>query len=582
MELDFSGNFAALPDALSPVSIIKELLGFLTIFDDAFSRNGGDLHKALISFKGTLINADKSEVYAHHRLADQLKSLLEETRQERNPKGLQEALTKHGNIIMGDLSAIEGNGLSIAGRVFWGSIIYPQLGWHAYLCLKGPDTSLAPAVAPTIERSISIFLNQLFQGSANHRQVREKALDRLARSAPGMAVYHYALIHPEFYGTSEYNYISGGAGAAVVAALIGRREFAKWQNRHAVKKTIESLMDIDDESRVDPEALRQRLQLSKRSFEDMRAFIKSLKSKYRAGKAEAATITDITSELSQLIAIMQKIIGEQDVDDDNPERLDKWSAVLLGVVIVAMAIGPTFRNPVNLYGNATWAAYYLYRLIDSAENPGHGLDDTLGVLSEGGTTVVFSFPTVYIPLLVKGPKAFNDPKLRKAMIKLNSDLNCAFGHRVGPLFKPVMKPVAVALAKLLRAIARKLKGAKGGIAQCFACFAEEDDEDNAQNPNHIELQVGGTGAPPPNVGAAAADDAWIQAAEWEAEWEDDKLDDEVLDLFDRDPDPEAQIGDETEDTEAVEETRRRIRSIMIEVFRNPTVDNFYRHIVTVM
>jgi hypothetical protein len=199
------------------------------------------------------------------------------------------------------------------------------------------------------------------------------------------------------------------------------------------------------------------LSLTADQYARLRELLKALRNKFAISNAGADHFARLMSMIATIIDGLRTAAEGNITKGENVDEVEKWAVVALGIFIVIFAIGASARNPQNLAGNVAWATYFLYRLQESARDPEHSLDITLNLLSQAGTTVVFTFFTVYVLLLHYGPKAFDDQTLFITSISLQLFFNATVAHRLGPLISPALRPVVNAAMRFFSSIGKKFR-----------------------------------------------------------------------------------------------------------------------------
>lgn len=335
---------------------------------------------------------------------------------------------------------------STTGDTLWTLGIGAFLAQQIYVCVEGPDAAYAPALAPTIMRSFPYFWNKLTGPTRNPRLRYSGVEQRIVSALPGLVLYTTVSKQgvQKFYGTVPYDILLAFLSVGSVTYISVKKRYDRYLTRRDIRR-IAALRQGDVEL---PAGAQGRLRGSATHLRGWIARVQIVRDRRNIGRSTGEEFAFMATEASIYAEATEALLEERLANGAqlSPDADQIIALIVVAGCIGALALGSTARNPQNVFTVLGWIWYLIDRMIDDLTNPVKRAKDAASTLSEAGTTVIFTFFTVYLLLLIYGENAFDDKTRFWVSLALQLYLNATVAHEVGPTFAKLILPLVQRLS----------------------------------------------------------------------------------------------------------------------------------------
>ncbi|KSV63384.1 hypothetical protein N183_35625 [Sinorhizobium sp. Sb3] len=321
------------------------------------------------------------------------------------------------------------HGLSVFTRWVWGIGNALLNAGDVVTTVIGPDRAQIPRNLAPQFRSVTVLLQYLMTPTASKAQLTDISVQRTLMILPGTITYAIA-IALDVYGSTGLTAASIASSLALLlVVIIASKQQPITEHRrmqlHLKKQAgdIERGQDVLDPSIGD----------TVEEVEQLKAIIIDVASELKLGHATSSQVTRVVAKINRLSSYVRaQMTGELVELKDNPDAREKRAFVGMGMFLVLGVVATTAKNPSVLASNVQWAAYYMFRLIESARAKAHRARDTKEIFTNAGALMIFALPLVSAPLMANGPNAFNDRNTLLACTVTLCLLNVLVIDKTGP------------------------------------------------------------------------------------------------------------------------------------------------------
>ncbi len=312
--------------------------------------------------------------------------------------------------------------MSLLERLLWGALTSASTGWDMYLAITGPDQSLLPRSSGYAISTISGAIGFLASPTANRMQFLETIfMDRAAFGTPHRSFYTAGSEHQSFY-ENKIPYLTGVSVAAATIVL-------GWTLPPAIKQKLDDrtmskigAQEVPAEQLILHNEMGEIAVAKAQRLQELQAKLERVSERWLQGDATDDQITRIRSRTNRLANLLLRATGKY-VEQRHAEHLQKasymglWNATIGGILYSARQnlgqLGVLVPYIVHAQ-RCMWEIFFDFT---------QGAEAMRKLYVRLGAPIFYQLWCISVPLLKKGPHAFNDSKLKKQITSILVTIN---------------------------------------------------------------------------------------------------------------------------------------------------------------
>lgn len=360
------------------------------------------------------------------------------------------------------------------GMPLWQSIMLSAMtggaiSWDVWSASNVPDTSLFPRVIPFGVATIPLTIGFLIAPGANWPQYFNAVFqDKIFLGITQRINLTTGIHHDDFYQDKPRFITSVGVSSVLLMLM-----FNLPQKIIAIKQNMDTnkagKMPPPEDEVAELLAIRDAMMTKSERLNQYQKALKDLAEQHIVSQGLEDGLTKISGEAHRTSELLRRTAGRY-VAEERPDFVKKSQIVILWDTFLGFMFYSARENDAQIGALIPYASFAKMRMLEVLLTHTQSLQDMINLFARSGALALLQLASVSVVLQKKGPRAFDDVKLKAGVTVALSTINLTV-IQYGPAIMFALQDAGTAFARF----ARK-KWQDRGDGEFFDAIEYPDDE----------------------------------------------------------------------------------------------------------